>query len=354
MEEANLWIEGHELDKGLRIRTSSKERKVLCCRQNFQKHVKGDTSNATNECPAKLYFRESQICTCSNLLRLEDCASNAKRITVRGCLHHSHPIENRNLKLSKMVKKDAASLIQAGIHPRVVLNKYFPADQESAHCKPVTSSDLYRIANNLNLHGFDPKLSEVTNVTTIMASQCFRGFNYGKNFHMNVLPENVQKKVIPTNGAFLICFANEQMLKTFRNHSTTISVDGTHGTCSAKYILLSVLVFDDRGEGTPVYQCLVETENQAVFSSALRILNDIAPEACASVKTLLSDTSHVFVNSWREVVNPHIVWNVCHWHLEKSWTKNIKTPEMLQDIKRLRLLTKEQDFFLELTSIHEK
>eukprot|EP00094_Tigriopus_californicus_P011611 TCALIF_11216-PA protein Name:"Protein of unknown function" AED:0.45 eAED:0.45 QI:0/0/0/0.33/1/0.66/3/0/236 len=100
-----------------------------------------------------------------------------------------------------MVKKDAASLIQAGIHPRVVLNKYFPADQESAHCKPVTSSDLYRIANNLNLH-------------------------------------------------------------------------------------------DDRGEGTPVYQCLVETENQAVFSSALRILNDIAPEACASVKTLLSDTSH--------------------------------------------------------------
>lgn len=60
---------------------------------------------------------------------------------------------------------------------------------------------------------------------------------------MDVLPLNVQEKVVETNGAFLICFADEQMLETFRNHPTTISIDGTHGTCSAKFILISILVF---------------------------------------------------------------------------------------------------------------
>lgn len=111
---------------------------------------------------------------------------------------------------------------------------------------------------------------------------------------------------------------------------------------------------DDRGEGSPVFQCLVETENQSVFSSALRILKDIAPEACKSVKTLLSDTSHTFVNSWKEVINENIVWNVCHWHLERSWSKHIKTPDMLQDIKQLRLFTKETEFFVELAKIRAK
>lgn len=100
----------------------------------------------------RIFIREAEICQCKMVSTNAICSSYKKQITVRGCLNHSHPIEKRNLRLSKVVKREAADLLKAGIQPKVVLNKYFPPD-ECSQSKPVTSGDIYRIANDLNLNG---------------------------------------------------------------------------------------------------------------------------------------------------------------------------------------------------------
>lgn len=276
-----------------------------------------------------------------------------------GSVCHSHSIEKRDMRLSKAVKGYAADLLKSGLQPKVILNRHFPVEEQDDSTKPITRSDLYRMGQTEDLLGYDPKVSEVTNVTGLMSKPPFRAFNYGSKFDMSVFPDAVQHKVVETNGLFLLCYASEAMLQRFRDHPTIISVDGTHGTNSAKFVLISILVFDNRGEGTPVFQCLVENENKAIFSVALKVLKDLVPEACSRVKCLLSDTSHTFINAWEDVVGPVIdhgpvQWSVCHWHLEKNWTKHIKEPEMLQEIKGLRLIVKEDEFYERFESIKEK
>ncbi len=79
------------------------------------------------------------------------------------------------------------------------------------------------------------------------------------------------------------------------------------------------LVFiDARGEGAPAFQCLVESENEVGISAALRVLKKIAPEACRATRVLLTDISHVFVNSWKSVINSNVKISISGWHLQKK------------------------------------
>ncbi|TRY79252.1 hypothetical protein TCAL_05814 [Tigriopus californicus] len=232
-------------------------------------------------------------------------------------------------------------LLKFGIRSDVVIDKYLSSNDMDKDSKPVTYADVHRIKKSSNLEGYDENASEVKNVLSLMSDEGFRGFNFGRKFVMSLTPGDVEAKITETFGYFLLTYASPEMIKRFHDHPTAISIDGTHATNVVNFILISIIIFDCRGEGSPVFQALVENENQVFFSVTLKIVQHIAPTACMNVKTLLSDTSRTFVNSWREVINPNVLWSVCHWHLEKNWTKRIKNPEMLQDIKGLRHLAEE-------------
>lgn len=112
-----------------------------------------------------------------------------------------------------------------------------------------------------------------------------------------------------------------------------------------------VFFVDSRGEGTPVFQCLMESENKALFSVALSVFQSLAPDVCSEVRCILSDTSCTFINAWRETINVDVIWSVCHWHLEKSWSKHIKNPEMYREVKNLRYISSEAEFMVELEKL---
>ncbi|TRY75488.1 hypothetical protein TCAL_14550 [Tigriopus californicus] len=109
---------------------------------------------------------------------------------------------------------------------------------------------------------------------------------------MDIMPLAVRNKTVETKGQFLICYATADMINRFQDYPTIVAIDGTHKTCGAGYHLVTVLVFDARGEGTPVFQCLMETENKAVFSVALKTLQSVAPNACTNVRNFCKH-SHV-------------------------------------------------------------
>lgn len=263
-------------------------------------------------------------------------------------------MERRNFRLSQSVKTQAAELLRSGLRTEVILDKYMCPTEENETSKPMTQADIHNVRRASNIQGYDNKCTEVENLTAVMTDKDFCGLNYGNRFNMDVLPDAVRKKVVDTKGLFLICYATPEMKKRFAENATTIAIDGTHKTCSAGYHLVTVLAFDSRGEGTPVFQCLMESESKALFSCALKVLQSVSPEACSNVKCILSDTSRTFINAWRETINPNVVWSVCHWHLEKNWAKHIKNTEMYQEIKNLRYITSEEEFMIKLESIREK
>ncbi|XP_059098314.1 uncharacterized protein LOC131892448 [Tigriopus californicus] len=134
-----------------------------------------------------------------------------------------------------------------------------------------------------------------------MGDTSFRCFNYGRTFDMRNLAINVRRKIVDTNGQFLICFASPEMIQRFENHPYTVAVDGTHGTNASKFMLISVNIVDSRGEGSPIFQSLVETENQIVFSVALNMLKSLAPVACLQAQVLFDDEELKFHHNGKEI-----------------------------------------------------
>ncbi|TRY78846.1 hypothetical protein TCAL_08977, partial [Tigriopus californicus] len=66
------------------------------------------------------------------------------------------------------------------------------------------------------------------------------------------------------------------MLKDFEEHPTLIFVDRTHGTNRSRFSLISILVLDSRGGGTPVMQVVGSSESRSVLAPAFCILKEIA------------------------------------------------------------------------------
>lgn len=357
MDEALAWRFDEEHDRYFSIRQSRKNFKHFHCSQKHEgkKQERVKNSKKVHNCPAKFMFNQRRLCHCDiSSTTQERCSSYKDVVQVRGCLEHSHPLERRNIHLSKKTKDNIVDLLKSGLQTSVILEKHFPPSRENPTSKPVTADDIYRLEKTNNLQGYNSKVSEVENLTALMSGLSFRGFNYGHKFEMSHFSEDVQAKVVNTDGQFLICYASPEMIERFKNHPFTVAIDGTHGTNASKFILISVNVMDSRGEGSPIFQCLVESENQKIFSSALRILKSLAPEACSQTRVLLTDLSHTFINSWREVINPDVTWSPCHWHLERSWARHIQNSRILSEIKNLRRIANREDFLNEASKIKMK
>ncbi|TRY78750.1 hypothetical protein TCAL_16694 [Tigriopus californicus] len=87
----------------------------------------------------------------------------------------------------------------------------------------------------------------------------------------------------------------------------TLFVDSTHGTNQSKYCLISILVADSRGEGTPILQVLAESECKQTIMPAFEMLARLSPESVNKVKVLVSDLAPAFINAWKEVFPTSLV-----------------------------------------------
>ncbi|XP_059097457.1 uncharacterized protein LOC131891806 [Tigriopus californicus] len=354
MAVALEWFHSQEHDRFFCKESCRPSLRIFRCSQRTKKTSRVvKHTKKIYDCSAKIIFRQATLCQCEDTTT-EICRNEKPRVLIYGCLSHCHPIERKNIRLSKVTKDHALNLLQSGLRHGVIIEKYFaPINDEPDH-KLVVPADLYRIEKTANLHGYDHKLSEVANVSAMLLTPSFLAFNFGEKFSKTGFPHGLQDKLVETSGSFLLCYASEPMLQRFQRHPTVVAIDGTHGTNASKFIMISINVFGPRGEGIPVFQCLVQSENQAVFSVALQVLKSKVPHACAQVKILLSDTSHSFINAWRDAINSNVLWSVCHWHLEKSWTRKFTHNDMLNDIKGLRQIGGQDQFTTELLRIQTK
>ncbi|TRY75338.1 hypothetical protein TCAL_15601 [Tigriopus californicus] len=197
--------------------------------------------------------------------RMLRCNQN---VSIYGCVAHSHPLAGKNIRLSTSIKDRTAALLTSGITPEVVIDKYLSTNDMDPDSKPVTYHDIYRIKKSLNLNGYDWKASEVRNVSSLLVDPSFHGFNYGKKFDMFSMSKDIADKVIETSGYFLLTYASPDMIQRFHDHPTTISIDGTHGTNAAKYVLISILMFGN--------YCIPSILNNFDFEPVSKIAKNVA------------------------------------------------------------------------------
>ena len=100
----------------------------------------------------------------------------------------------------------------------------------------------------------------------------------------------------------------------------TICMDATHGTNTYDFLLISVMVIDDYGEGIPVAWMLSNREDAVALR---KFLNGIK-YVCGNIEPMwfMSDDAEQYFNAWKSVFVSSITRKIiCVWHIDRSWRK---------------------------------
>ncbi|TRY80496.1 hypothetical protein TCAL_13162 [Tigriopus californicus] len=274
----------------------------------------------------------------------------ATRIRIRGCLTHCHSQEIRFLRLSQANKDFYISLLNLGLSKDTILKRYCNSHQfNTLDSKVTTLQDLRNLERIYVNSGLDRNKTDVENVRTFLERSNFRGFSFdGLTLGDFSIPVTLRSKQFKTeNQDTVIVYESNDMLKDFEEHPTMIFVDGTHGTNRSRFSLISILVLDSRGEGTPVMQVVGSSESRSVLAPAFRILKEIAPNSIAKVKVMVSDMNHAFMNAWEKAVPEFQIKHiVCSWHLLNAWKKKLlpQNSELYEKLCQLQLILDKEEF----------
>ncbi|TRY80806.1 hypothetical protein TCAL_13071, partial [Tigriopus californicus] len=152
MAVALEWFHSQEHDRFFCKESCRPSLRIFRCSQRTKKTSRVvKHTKKIYDCSAKIIFRQATLCQCEDTTT-EICRNEKPRVLIYGCLSHCHPIERKNIRLSKVTKDHALNLLQSGLRHGVIIEKYFaPINDEPDH-KLVVPADLYRIEKTANLH----------------------------------------------------------------------------------------------------------------------------------------------------------------------------------------------------------
>ena len=136
----------------------------------------------------------------------------------------------------------------------------------------------------------------------------------------------------------------QDMLKKF-SQDRVVCVDGTHGTNGYNFVLITLLVVDEYGEGFPVGWCISNREDQAVLGHFFKAIKGRVGNI--SARWFMSDLAEQYYSAWSATFTCSAPRRLlCVWHVDKAWRENIR---QLDDGMRitvyhnLRVLLEETD-----------
>ena len=125
-----------------------------------------------------------------------------------------------------------------------------------------------------------------------------------------------------------------------------VCLDATHGTNSYDFMLISVLVVDEYGEGFPASWCIANHENKVMlmnFFSHLKLhVGNIHPQ------WLKTDDAEQYYSAWVATFEGVPTKLLCNWHVDRSWRRALANfvsgqEEQVHLYHILRVLIEEMD-----------
>ena len=102
-----------------------------------------------------------------------------------------------------------------------------------------------------------------------------------------------------------------------------ICIDSTHGTNMYDFLLVSVMVIDEHGEGIPVAWAISNHEDT---STLVHFLTTVKSRVGDIKPTLfMSDDAEAFFNAWQGAFGVHKETQklLCTFHVDRAWRKNL-------------------------------
>ena len=120
---------------------------------------------------------------------------------------------------------------------------------------------------------------------------------------------------------FLLAIQTEfqhDIMQAFGNN--IICVDSTHETNMYDFFLITVLIADEFGEGTPVAWAISNREDGCILRHFSKNLHDRTKDLKSIV--FMSDNAQQYWNSWSAVYGKNNTKTLlCKWHIDRAWRK---------------------------------
>ena len=133
-------------------------------------------------------------------------------------------------------------------------------------------------------------------------------------------------------------------------------MDATHGTTQYDFLLISILVIDEYGEGLPVAWAISNREDATLLVQFLKAVHtkvgDIQPAY------FMSDCAEQYYNAWHSVFGATTKL-LCIWHVDQAWRKALNEhvsnkQDRVEIYHQLRVLLQERvesEFFVRLQQL---
>ena len=92
-----------------------------------------------------------------------------------------------------------------------------------------------------------------------------------------------------------------------------VCIDSTHKTTGYDFLLITMLVVDEYGEGLPVAWCLSTQEDEAIVTTFFQHIKLMSPS------WIMTDDAEQFYNAWITTFNTYPQTLLCNWYVDRAW-----------------------------------
>jgi hypothetical protein len=245
-------------------------------------------------------------------------------VTVEYCsTHHNHKPEEDIAHLT--IPEDVRLSIAAKLLQSVAIDKIMDDIRDSVagtglqreHL--ITKQDIANIKRQFNTSGIERHANDHTSVCAWVEEMRTAPFNPILVFK----PQGVSSNGLPEDD-FLLVFQNEfqlEMLKEFGKN--VVCCDATHATNVYGFLLITLMIIDDFGEGIPVAWAISTREDTGVLKVFFNALMLKAGPIVPSV--FMSDDANQYWNAWSDTFGGDNTKKLlCAWHIDRAWRKALQ------------------------------
>ena len=251
-----------------RVGNDTKVFYFYCNRSGFYK-PKGD-----NKRSLKSQGTSKLDCYCTSHMKVKQLQNGS--IEVEYCsTHHNHMKDISHLALPQHVKLLIAAKVQQGVAVDRILDDIresirYGDTPDREHL--ATNKDVYNIKRSMNVRNIQKHTSDPASVQ-IWITQLRDNDVYNPVLYFKQQGDVDENGCLEKDDFLLYIQTNFQcdMLKEFGN--TAICMDATHGTNQYSFLLITLLIIDNYGEGIPVAWAVSNRETQLVLQVFLQAVH---------------------------------------------------------------------------------
>lgn len=255
---------------------------------------------------------------CSAHMTAQQDSSTGKVVLHYCSTHAAHEKEIAHLRIPDHVRLDVAAKLQQGVTIERILDDLRDGLSGEMGREHLTNrQDIRNVLHQYNICGVQRHANDHTSVCAwveeLRSTQEFDPvllFKQQGDDHEKLGKED-----------FLLCIQTEfqhEMLKKFGHK--VVCMDATHSTNSYEFLLITVLVVDEFGEGVPVAWAISNKEDTTALSLFLEEMRSRSGHL--SPEYFMSDDAQQYWNSWAATYGAGSTKKLlCTWHVDRAWRK---------------------------------